>query len=44
MPQFLAPLLHKAAIALIEALVARLLFRLWTGYARDWAAAAGQMG
>jgi hypothetical protein len=44
MPQFLVPLLHKAAVALIEALVTRLLLQLWTAYARDWASEAGQIG
>jgi hypothetical protein len=36
MPQLLAPLVNKAAAALIEAVVTRLLLHLWTGYARNW--------
>jgi hypothetical protein len=42
MPQFLAPLLSKAAAALVEAVVAQLLLRLWTAYARNWSASAAR--
>lgn len=46
MPQILAPLLSKAAAALVEAVVTRLLLQLWTTYARNWhaATAAAQAG
>jgi hypothetical protein len=36
MPQLLAPLLNKAAAALIEAVVTGLLLHLWRAYARNW--------
>ncbi|MFI6932000.1 hypothetical protein [Streptomyces sp. NPDC050287] len=41
MPHLLTSILTKAAVALIEAMVARLLAQLWTTYVRNQGLVAG---
>lgn len=40
MTQLLAPIAERVASALIQAIVTRLLVRLWSAYARNWHAHA----